>query len=186
MLAIFFIIIGIIARLLPHPPNIAPIAAMALFGGVYLDRRLALLVPLLAMFISDLFLGFHTVIPYVYGSFMATSILGMIVRKFGRFKEYSRNRRYSLVIGASLAGSLIFYLVTNFGVWLETSLYPKTWAGLVESYIMALPFLRNSLIGNLFYTTVFFGGYEMVKLKLKSEKLKILETFSFLVFFPQG
>lgn len=153
MIAITFILIGIMARLLPHPANVAPIAAMALFGGVYLDKRLAIVLPLLAMIASDFFLGFHATMPHVYGSFVAASLLGI----------WLKNRKSPMtILGATLASAILFYLVTNFGVWQMTSLYPKTLSGLWQSYIMALPFFRNTILGDLFYGGVFFGGYELV------------------------
>ena len=169
MLPFFFIMLGVFARLLPHPANVAPIGAMALFGGVYLSKRLAITLPLVALFVSDIFLGFHATMGYVYGSFVLVSLLGMWVR--------SKKSPVTLV-GASLAGSLLFFLITNFGVWAETNMYPKTWAGLVESYMMALPFFRNSLFGDLFYGMVFFGGYELVKIISASSYLSHLSNLS--------
>lgn len=147
------IVFAVILRLIPHPPNLAPIGAMALFGGTYLDRRYALIAPLIAMFISDLFLGLHTTMPFVYGSFFLTGLIGLWLR--GR-----RKPRY--IIGASFLSSLMFFLITNFGVWIATGMYQKNLAGLLEAYVLAIPFFRNTIIGDLLYTGVFFGGYELV------------------------
>lgn len=149
LLIIFF---AVILRLIPHPPNFAPIAAMALFGGVYLDKKYALIMPFLAMFISDIFLGFHSTMAFVYGSFLITGIIGLSLK--------SHKTRLN-VIAATLISSLLFFLITNFGVWLVSGLYPKSLAGLIQSYFFAIPFFRNTLLGDLFYVGLFFGSYEL-------------------------
>jgi hypothetical protein len=148
------IILAALMRLLPHPANVAPIAAMALFGGVYLDKKYALVVPLLALFISDIFLGFHQSMPYVYGSFILTGLIGMWLR---------RHKSVATVFAGTLASSMLFFLITNFGFWLAFSLYPKTFAGQMDAYLMALPFFRNTLIGDLLYVGLFFGSFELIK-----------------------
>jgi hypothetical protein len=137
-------------RVLPHPPNVSPIAAMALFGGAQLaDRRLAYLVPLSAMLLSDLILGFHGQMWLVYGCFAAMVWLGTRI---------ADRQRVLPVVGATLAGSAFFFLVTNLGVWAFDGLYPRTWDGLVSCYVAALPFLQNSLLGNLCYVALLFGA----------------------------
>ncbi|MBI2034715.1 MAG: hypothetical protein HYT11_03220 [Candidatus Levybacteria bacterium] len=148
------VVIAVLMRLLPHLPNFTPIAAMALFGGCYLDKKYAIAIPLLAMFVSDIFLGFHNTMIFVYGSFLLTGFLGMWLR---------RKKSVSSVAGAAILSSIGFFIITNFGVWAVTELYPKTLNGLIESYYFALPFFRNTVIGDLLYTGVFFGGYEAIK-----------------------
>ncbi len=155
MFEIFMIISGVVARLLPHAPNFTPIAAIALFGGVYLNKKYALILPLVAMFIADLFIGFHETMFAVYGAFLLTGCIGLWLRNHKSFKN---------VLAASLGSSILFFLITNFGFWLTYSLYPKTFAGQIEAYTMALPFFRNTLAGDLFFVGVFFGSYELVKL----------------------
>lgn len=150
---IIFIIIAVILRLIPHIPNVAPIAAMALFGGAYLNKKYALIVPLIAMFISDIFIGFHPAMPMVYGSFFITGLIGLWLRK---------HKSLVIVAGASLVSSTIFFLLTNFNFWYAMPLYPKTFSGMIEAYVMALPFFRNTIFGDLFYTGVVFGSYELV------------------------
>jgi hypothetical protein len=145
---------AVILRLVPHPANVAPIAAMALFGGAYLNKKYALFVPLIALFVSDMFLGFYASMPYVYGSFLVIGVIGIWLRK---------HKSVQNVIVASVCSSILFFLITNFGVWLVNDLYPKTVSGQLEAYIMALPFFRNTLLGDLLYTGLFFGGYELVK-----------------------
>ncbi|MDR7554013.1 MAG: DUF6580 family putative transport protein [Armatimonadota bacterium] len=141
-------------RLLPHPPNVTPIAAMALFGGAHLaDRRLALLVPLAAMLASDLVLGLHALLPVVYGAFALIVWIG--TRLAGRITPMR-------VAAATLAGSLLFFVVTNFGVWALGGLYPRTAAGLVAAYVAAIPFFRNTLLGDAAYALLLFGGYALL------------------------
>lgn len=150
-LAIIFF--AVVLRLVPHPPNVAPIAALALFGGCYLDKRYALVLPLVAMFVSDFFIGFHDTMLFVYASFLLTGLLGMSLRKH-------RNIRSIIII--TLISSVLFFLITNFGVWLVSSLYPRTIEGLFQSYFFAIPFFRNTIIGDLLYVGLFFGVYELI------------------------
>lgn len=152
--AIVMIIAGAATRLLPHEYNFTPIAAMALFGGVYLDKKYAIVLPLVAMFVSDLFLGFHQSMLYVYGSFILTGLIGMWLRT---------HKTFTNVLLGTVTSSVLFFLITNWGFWLEYSLYPKTFAGQMQAYLMALPFFKNTLLGDLFYTGAMFGAYELVK-----------------------
>jgi len=149
------IIFAAFTRLMPHPPNFTPIIAMGLFGGAYLkDRRLVFLIPLVAMVIADAFLGFHGTMIWVYGSLILVSMMGILL-----------TNRTSLVncSVAALGGSLLFFLVTNFGVWLISGFYEKSIAGLITCYAMALPFFHNTLAGSVVYSAIMFGGYEVLK-----------------------
>lgn len=151
-----FILIGAISRIAPHPPNFAPIGAMALFGGVYLDRKQAFLLPILAMIFSDIIIGFDS-LPMrisIYGSFTVTILIGFWLKKHLNFKN--------LVI-SSLSAAAIFFVVTNFAVWAFGTMYSKNVAGLIEAYTLAIPFFRNTLLGDLFYSGFFFGVYEFIK-----------------------
>ncbi|MDP3993204.1 MAG: hypothetical protein Q8Q05_03295 [bacterium] len=144
--------IGAIAvRLLPHPSNMTPVGATALFGGAKLSRPWNYLAPMIVLFLTDLFLGFHALMPLVYGSFIVSVWLSE------RFLKQSVTVKKLVVLAT--ANTLIFFLVTNFGVWLEGRLYPPTVTGLIESYAMGLPFLRNMLVGDLGYTLGIFGLY---------------------------
>ncbi len=138
-----------ISRLIPHPPNVTPVAAMALFGGAaFADRRLAFLAPAAALLLSDLLLGFHSQMLIVYACFAVTVVFGLCLR----------GRPGFVALGAvTLGSSLLFFLATNFGVWLLDGLYAQTLAGLVSCYVAALPFFRNSLLGNAFYVLLLFG-----------------------------
>lgn len=149
------ILFAVTLRLVPHPPNFAPIAAMALFGGAYLNRRYALVVPIAALLLSDLVIGFYSplVMVSVYGSFVLTGLMGLWLKK----RKSAGN-----VVLTAMGASILFFLVTNFAVW-AAGAYARDLSGLAQSYVMGLPFFRNTLLGDLFYTGVFFGGYELVK-----------------------
>ena len=142
-------------RLLPHPANVTPIAAMALFGGAnFADKRLAFLVPLGALFASDLFLGLYSHMEFVYASFALTACLGILLQ----------TRKNVLTIAAAgVASALIFFVVADFGTWLNSTLYPKTLAGFEACLVAAIPFLRNMVLGDLFYTALFFGGFALLE-----------------------
>jgi len=145
------IVIGSLARLLPHPANFTPVGAAALLGGATLLRPWNYLVPLITMALTDIFLGLHGTMLYVYGSFVVTAYLGE--------KWLRSNRSLHRVALISFSSSLIFFIVTNFGVWLSGGLYPKTWDGLVMSYLMGLPFWRNMLAADLVFGVGFFAVY---------------------------
>lgn len=171
-MALFLIFIGIVLRIathfsdfapladilkyLPHIPNFAPIAAIALFGSVYLNKKYALVLPLLAMLISDIFIGFYSpwIMISVYSSFLLIGLIGLYLRE---------HKTVGNILGGSLFGSIIFFLVTNFAMWaIPHSLYPHTLQGLINCYTMGLPFFRYTILGDLFYTSVFFGSMEVV------------------------
>ena len=164
MLAYLLILIGAVMRVVPHMANFTPIAAMALFGGVYLkDKKLALVLPLVAMMISDVFVGFDSLESrlIIYGCFLLTGLIGLWVRN---------HKNVFSIIGGSVLGSTLFYLISNL-VWLyPAKMYPHTIAGQIASYTNAIPFFRPTLFGDLFYVAIMFGTYELVK--LWSSKLK--------------
>ena len=154
-----FILIGVLARVLPHPANFAPIAAMALFSGTYIPKKQALTIPLAAMFISDMVIGFDS-IPMrvsVYGSFLVMILIGFWLKKHKTIKH---------IAAATLFSSVLFFVITNFAVWAFGGLYPHSFIGLTECYSLAIPFFRNTLLGDLFYSGAFFGGYELISNKI--------------------
>ena len=150
------ILVAAVLRLVPHPPNFTPIGAMALFSGAYLDRRgLAFVAPLAALLLSDLVLGFYPEAIFVYVSVALTVLIGWVISK----------RKTVIGVGAAaIASSLLFFLMTNFGVWLLMDYYPKTFAGLGACYVAAIPFLQNTVAGDLFYTALLFGGFRVAEL----------------------
>ncbi len=143
-------------RLVPHPPNFTPIGAMALFSGAYLGRRgaVALAAPLGALFLSDLVLGFYRGMPTVYFSVALIVIIGWLA-----LRRVSPIR----VGGAAIASSVLFFVLTNFGMWLSSGFYPRTLAGLEACYIAAIPFFQNTVAGDLFYAAVLFGGFALLE-----------------------
>lgn len=153
-MAYFMVLFGAILRVIPHPANFAPIGAVALFGGVYLNKRYALILPIAAMFISDIFIGFDSLQSrlMVYGSFLLIGLIALWVRK---------HKNIFSIAGGSLLGSVLFYLITNCVIFYSTRMYPHTIAGQIASYTNALPFFRNTVVGDLFYTAVLFGVYEL-------------------------
>ena len=152
-------LIGMIAfaamtRLLPHPPNFTAVTAMALFAGAQIaDRRLALLVPLVALFLTDLALGLHAGMLLVYVCVAAVVAMGALTGP----------NQPAKIAGASVAGSVLFFTVTNFGVWVQDGLYPRTLSGLADCYVAAIPFFQTALVGDLVYTAALFGGYQALR-----------------------
>ena len=159
ILALILIIFDIFLRVIPHPANFAPITASALFVGTYLPKKWAFLVPILAMIISDYLLYpnmmFHSTTAYVWGSFMISGLIGLWLKS---------HQSPKFIFGASLISSLQFFLVTNFGVWLTSGMYEHTFSGLMQSYVMGVPFYRWTLLGDLIYTGAFFGIYQLAPL----------------------
>lgn len=154
------ILLAAFSRLLPHPMNFTPITALALFGGVYLDKKHTFIVPIAAMLISDYFIGFYSGMSWVYASILAICCIGLWLRN---------HRGVGSTVAATFAGSVLFFIVTNFGVWISAQVsYPYTAAGLVQCYIAAIPFFRNSLAGDFLYVGVMFGAYELARKVLPS------------------
>lgn len=152
------IIAAAFVRLIPHPPNFAPIAAMALFGGAYFTKKwAAFLIPLAAMFLTDLFLGFHETMWAVYLSFVLIVVLGMVMIK---------QKKIGNIFFASVSASVLFFIISNFGTWISTPYYEKTGAGLAACYTAAIPFFHQTLLGDLFFVAILFGLYELVKSKI--------------------
>ncbi|MCG8372354.1 MAG: hypothetical protein MI700_02420 [Balneolales bacterium] len=165
------ILIAAISRMIPHPLNFAPIGAMSLFGAAYFtNKKFSFILPLLAMFISDLLVNniiygayyqsftlFTPGFGWVYGSIAAIVLVGIFL-----FRKVTFTR----ILAGSLSASILFFLITNFGVWLSDPDYPLNFAGLMLSYEMAIPFFKNTIAGDLFYCTVLFGGFEFAKAKI--------------------
>jgi hypothetical protein len=168
------------SRLIPHPPNFSPIGGIALFGAAYYGKRYwSYLIPLVAMFLSDLvinnviyhsffggFTWFYSGALYTYGALLLIVLLGTLA--LGKI-------RIPNLIASALGASVIFYLVSNFGVWASTGMYgmyPRTMAGLMECYIAGLPFLQNLLAGDLVYTIALFGAFELIQYRFPALRLQ--------------
>lgn len=142
-------------RLVPHPPNFTPIGAMALFGAAHLGRRpLAMAAPLSALLLSDLVLGFYSGMWVQYLAVALTVALGWVA-----LTKVSALR----VAGAALASSILFFVVSNFGTWTLSGMYPLTAAGLAACYAAGIPFFQNTLAGDLFYCGLLFGGFALLE-----------------------
>jgi len=144
------IAVGALLRILPHGPNFAPIGALALFGGAVLPGGVGIAVPLGALVLSDAILGFYPGIGWVYGSFVLIALLGLVLR---------RRRTAARIVSTSLAASVLFFVITNFGEWFGP-LYPHTLAGLRQDYVAAIPFFRNTALSDLCYSLALFAIYE--------------------------
>jgi len=171
-LGIITLLIGLaaVSRLLPHPPNFTPIGGMALFGAAWFSRKyLAFIIPFVAILFSDLILNkwvYTSIMPnldtgitwmgsvWVYFSFFCIVLLGFFALK---------KIKITNVVLASLGASAVFYLITNFGVWMQGVMYPKTVEGLLACYTAAIPFFWNTLAGDLFYVGVLFGSFALVQ-----------------------
>lgn len=166
------ILLAALSRLIPHWPNFTPITALALFGAAYVpNRKAALIVPLLAMFLSDLALelatragilggwlatgrGFYQGMWVVYATIALITALGFVLRK---------RKSIEVLAGVTLLSSVVFFLLTNLGVWAYESLYPQDAAGLWTCYVEAVPFFHWTLLGDLFFVTVLFGGFALAE-----------------------
>ena len=162
------ILFGAFMRFLPHWPNVTPIAAMALFGGAYLNRKtLAFAIPFGAMLLSDAFFGFYSYMWTVYLGFGITVLIGMMLKNRINFKN---------VTLAAVGSSVVFFLLTNFGSWLWDPIYPKNFIGLMESYTAGLVFFNdgkyglsfflNDVVGTLFFSGLFFGAFALAEKKV--------------------
>lgn len=167
VIAALLITLGLVSRLLPHPANFAPIAAIAIFGGLYLPKRWAIVLPMLAMFVSDIFIGFYTwqIMASVYGSFAIIGLIGLLVRKNNHAS--SAGKKISNIIGGTVLASVLFFLITNFAVWAFGNMYTHSLAGLTQCYTMAIPFFKNTLLGDLLYTGVLVGSFELLTYSLR-------------------
>jgi hypothetical protein len=169
---VVLVALGVAARLLPHIPNFAPVTATALFTGAYMTRRVSLVALLAILLLSDYALLYaspfgrtsfdhlyapwelwHSTLPYVYGSFGVSALVGWYVKG---------HRTAGVVLLAAVFCAVQFFLITNAGVWLAGA-YDRGINGLWESYVAGLPFFRGTLLGDLLYTSAFFGLYEMLR-----------------------
>ncbi len=167
ILILSLLVIGIIGRVIPHPPNVTPMIAIALLAShAFKNKWIAILIPLVGMWISDLiinnylyagyydkFVFFSSGSLWIYGSILFTVLIGKVLIK---------HIKLSTVFLSSLSASFLFFVVTNFGVWFSNMMYPKSLLGLIECYTLAIPFFGNALIGDIVYSVVLFTSYSLV------------------------
>ena len=154
------IIFAIFTRLIPHPENFTSIGAVGLFAGAYLSSRLFLFVPFLALVISDAVIGFYDpiVMLFVYFGFACSVVIGRIIL----FQHINIIR----LGGSALISAIAFFILSNFGVW-SSGFYSHTLDGLITCYLLAIPFFKNILAGNLFYVFFLFGIYQLLRISIK-------------------
>lgn len=156
-IAAALVLFGASLRLLPHPANFAPVGAIALFGGMMLPKRIGWWLPVAVMAISDMHLGYYSSMPFTWAAFLLISLIGM---------AYSRWQSWLRVPFGTLAASLTFFMVSNFGVWLAGGLYAHTLSGLWQCYLMAVPFFRATLLSDALYSVILFGAYALATLRV--------------------
>ena len=155
--------IAVLSRLLPHPLNVSPLAGIALFGAAaFKNRGLAIIIPIVAFWMSDVILnntlyrGFYDGVTLVHSGMIWTYGAMILIAFVGIFAL--RKISLSRLVGASLSSSFLFFALSNFGVWVSGTMYPKTIEGLAACYVAAIPFFQNTVAGDLFYTLAIFGG----------------------------
>ncbi len=152
------IILLALSRLIPHPPNFTPILGMAVFSGAIINKKIvAYLVPLAAMLLSDLYLGFHSGMPIIYFSLAICVLIGTFIE--------SRVTILNSILGIT-AGVLVFYLITNFTVWYGSGMYENSFSGLITCYVMGLPFLQNTFISSILYGMGAFLIYDLINKRM--------------------
>ena len=157
-LLVALLLVGVVFRLIPLPSNFSPMIAIALFAGaVFNNKSLGAVLPIIIMALSDLVLGFHGLLLFVYGAMAGISVFGAWSMKKWGVKSW---------LAGSLGGSLAFFLVTNFGVWLTSVTYAKTFHGLITCYIAGLPFMQNTIISTLAFSFVIFNVWHLVNAKV--------------------
>lgn len=173
------ILFAAISRLIPHPANFAPIGGMALFGAAYYSKRYwVFIIPIVSMWISDVilnnvvygqyfdhFVWFYSGSLFTYAAFALIVLLGMFSLKKVKVPH---------LIVSALGASLIFFLVSNFGVWFSGMMYPPNFGGLMACYTAGIPFFKNTIAGDLVYTAVMFGVFELSAKRFPALRLQEL------------
>jgi len=166
---IYIIALLAIGRLIPHPPNFTPILAAAIVAPYFVKNNyFAILIPLIAMFISDVFIGLYSGLFWVYGAIAFSTLLSSLSK--------NTHKKYRHLAIMAVSSSVVFFIVTNFGSWLFCpcnptmidgqmmwDFYPKTFEGLILNYTLALPFFQNTLLGTIFYTSLFVLSVNLTK-----------------------
>lgn len=153
------ILAAALSRLLPHPYNFTPVAAIALFAGAKFENKaLAFAVPIAALLLSDLFIGFYGMLEMLvtYSGFVAVVCIGFLVKN---------NQKLLPLSMATFAGAVTFFLITNCSLWINPGLYPANFDGLIQGYVAGLPFFQNTLLSDIFYSVLLFGGFSLAERK---------------------
>ena len=157
LLATALVVFGTLLRIVPHPWNLTPIGAVALFSGACFDRkRWSFVIPLLAMFLSDAVIGFHSLVPVIYATFAATVLMGIAIKRI---------TPAAVGVGA-VASATLFYIATNFAMWTISTIYPRTPGGLVACYVAGIPYYGTMIIADLLYSAILFGTFVWAERRL--------------------
>jgi hypothetical protein len=176
------ILLVAMSRLIPHPANFAPIGGMALFGAAYYSKRYwVFVIPIVSMWLADLvlnnvvyaryfdhFVWFYQGFYWTYVAFILIGLIGFLTLKKIRIQN---------LILASLSASIVFFLLSNFGVWASTNMYPKNISGLIACYTAGLPFFKNTIMGDLVYTGVLFGAFEFAQRRIPVLQLQKIKNY---------
>lgn len=161
------LVIGIGWRLIPHLPNFAPIGAIAITAGMIFRWYKAVWIPLSIMIVSDLIIGLYQGFIWTWLSVAILPLAGIILRRLPQI--------WRIPAGA-LSASLLFFIVSNFGVWIASGMYSHTLAGLADCYIMALPFLRNTMLSDLVFTGILLSAFEYGSVVIETRRIVIGST----------
>ena len=161
MLIIGLFIFGLVTRLIPHVPNFTPILAISLFAGAYLNKKYAIWFPITLYIISEAMIGLNSVILFTGGSILLITLLGWKLRNRISLKN-------NLVF--ALFSAILFFVVTNFGVWL-VGWYPPTLSGLIQCYVAGIPFFRMTLIATLSYVTLLTLAHNAIAKRVNNKKV---------------
>lgn len=174
------ILVAAFSRMMPHPYNFSPLAAIGLFGAAHFEKKwLAVLIPLMATWLSDVFINniiyaqyfdgftlFYSGFAWQYSAYILIAIFGVAI--------YSKKVNVLNILGGALGASLIFFFLSNFGVFISNPIYTKDITGLIACYTAALPFAQGTLMGNLVYSSVLFGAYYVLQQNVSFFKLRHL------------
>lgn len=169
---LLFITIGTLSRVIPHPWNFTGITAMAIFAGLLAkENKFLFIAPLASLFLSDLILGFHNTMVFTYLGFAVIGLLNLqfFSKNLSEVVNLKKSQQIFSMLGVSLSGSLVFFVISNFGVWFSTAMYAKNVAGLVQCFVAALPFLQNQMLGDAFYSLCFLALFNLFSVKQVSQ-----------------
>ncbi len=166
------ILLAAATRLVPHAWNFAPMGAMALFGAAHFEqKRYAFIIPILAVWLSDLFLNnviyqqyyptftwFGEGIAYLYGAYILMALVGT--------QLFKKAVNVPLVFGGAISSSVLFFLISNFGCWIGSTMYSQDLTGLIACYTAGIPFFQGTLIGDLLFSGVLFGSFALIQSRL--------------------
>ena len=175
------ILLAAFTRIMPHPPNFSPMAAIGLFGAAHFAKKWqAFFIPLIGIWISDLvinnyvysssssnFVWFYSGFYWQYMSYILIIFTGLFI--------FNRGISLTKTAGGMISSSGIFFLVSNFGVWAGGTMYPKNFSGLITCYAAGVPFIHNTIISDVLFTTVLFGTYYLLQVEYSSLKIKPLK-----------